>query len=67
MEEPEADQLRRTIDRMRNMIVMQRSAANGFGNGDFNGQKNNQFNQTAPSGGFHNRIDDFASIELENE
>lgn len=71
IEEPEPDQLRRTIDRMRNMIAMQKSQS-GFNqtgvasgsNGSFFGQNANSkpFSQTA-----YNKIDDFAAIELENE
>lgn len=52
VEEPEPDQLRRTIERMRSMITMQRS--NGFSV------------QSEPIG-FQNKIEDFASIEVENE
>lgn len=61
VEEPEADQLRRTIERMRNMIMMQRS--NTFSQLEPLHQKSNQFNQTS----YTNRVEDFASIEVENE
>eukprot|EP00347_Sterkiella_histriomuscorum_P017288 403349958 len=68
VEEPEADQLRRTIERMRNLIVMQKSNAFSSANGQgFFGQgpSSKNFSQTASQA--YNKIEDFASIELENE
>lgn len=54
VEEPEPDALRRTIERMRSQIMMQRS---------------NTFSTKSEPVGYnsYNRIDDFASIEVENE
>ncbi|CDW82093.1 UNKNOWN [Stylonychia lemnae] len=62
VEEPETDQLRRTIERMRNMILMQKS--NTFSNHQqpFGGLNTNNFSQTA-----YNKIDDFTQIEQEND
>ena len=54
IEEPEPDSLRRTIDRMRNQIKMQRS--NTF-----------SINSEPNRGSRFNRLDDFASIENEND
>jgi coiled-coil domain-containing protein 61 len=57
VEEPEPDQLRRTIERMRNMILMQKSNAFSV---QSEPMKSTGFNS-------YNKIDDFASIEIENE
>jgi hypothetical protein len=54
IEEPEPDALRRTIERMRQQIMM---------------QKSNTFSVRSEPvrDGRHNRLDDFASIETEND
>lgn len=52
IEEPEPDSLRRTIERMKNQILMQKSNAFSV--------------KSEPAYGM-NKIDDFASIEVENE
>ena len=54
IEEPEPDSLRRTIDRMRNQIKMQRSNTLSI-------------NSEPNRGSRFNRLDDFASIENEND
>jgi hypothetical protein len=54
VEEPEPDALRRTIERMRSQILMQRSNAFSV--------------QSEPiRGGKFNRLEDFAAIEKEND
>lgn len=54
IEEPEPDALRRTIERMRSQIMMQKSNAFSV--------------QSEPNRGKYNRrLEDFASIENEND
>ena len=55
VEEPEPDALRRTIERMRSQILMQRS--NAF----------SVHSEPVNKGGKFNRLEDFAAIEKENE
>lgn len=52
IEEPEPDALRRTIERMRSQIMMQRS---------------NAFSVKSDKNQKYTRLDDFASIEAEND
>lgn len=57
VEEPEPDTLRRTIERMRNQINMQRSNA-------FSAKSEPLMQRTSNN---YNKLEDFASIEMEND